>query len=150
MDSIETRAQPTPQSFPTSTRAQYVEKPGDSDALEKKQSAFKDLGILDRFLVIWVFLAMEMDQVFLKWLSPWSLIGLLFMILVLSAFDRDFSTIFFATFFVAYKLGFGYRLAATQSFTAASNNFELAIVVSVATFGANSTPDSGIYCGPVD
>lgn len=49
-----------------------------------------------------------------------------------------FTVIFFLTLFVAYKLGFGYKLATTQSFTAARNNFELAIAVDVATFGAES------------
>ncbi|KAL4940205.1 sodium bile acid symporter family-domain-containing protein [Aspergillus oleicola] len=40
-----------------------------------------------------------------------------------------FTVIFFLALFVTYKLGFGYKLATTQSFTAASNNFELAIAV---------------------
>ncbi|KAJ5418692.1 uncharacterized protein N7487_002242 [Penicillium crustosum] len=97
------------------------------------------------------------DQVFLKWAGPWSLLGLLFTILVLFASQGRqvvhqivsvvrvaaplivyFVIVFFVTLLVTYKLGFGYKLAATQSFTAASNNFELAIAVAVATFGANA------------
>jgi len=38
-----------------------------------------------------------------------------------------FAVVFFGTLIVAGKMGFGYQLAVTQSFTAASNNFELAI-----------------------
>lgn len=108
------------------------------------------------------------DQVFLKWISPWSLIGLLFTILVLFASQgREvvhqivsvvrvaaplavyFIIVFFATLFVTYRLGFGYKLAATQSFTAASNNFELAIAVAVATFGANSNQALASTVGPL-
>ncbi|KAE8351246.1 sodium bile acid symporter family-domain-containing protein [Aspergillus coremiiformis] len=108
------------------------------------------------------------DQVFLKWISPWSLIGLLFTILVLFASQGRqvvhqivsvvrvaapllvyFAVIFFATLSLAYKMGLGYRLAATQSFTAASNNFELAIAVAVATFGENSNQALASTVGPL-
>ncbi|KAI9373588.1 arsenical-resistance protein [Aspergillus egyptiacus] len=108
------------------------------------------------------------DEVFLKWASPWSLIGLLFTILVLFASQGRqvvhqivsvvrvaaplivyFTVIFFLTLFVAYRLGFGYRLAATQSFTAASNNFELAIAVAVATFGPESNQALASTVGPL-
>ncbi|KAE8371228.1 sodium bile acid symporter family-domain-containing protein [Aspergillus bertholletiae] len=108
------------------------------------------------------------EQVFLKWISPLSLIGLLFTILVLFASQGRqvvhqivsvvrvaaplivyFAVIFFMTLFVAYKMGFGYGLAATQSFTAASNNFELAIAVAVATFGENSNQALASTVGPL-
>ncbi|KAJ5489186.1 sodium bile acid symporter family-domain-containing protein [Penicillium diatomitis] len=108
------------------------------------------------------------DQVFLKWAGPWSLIGLLFTILVLFASQGRqvvhqivsvirvaaplivyFIIVFFVTLLVTYKLGFGYKLAATQSFTAASNNFELAIAVAVATFGANSNQALASTVGPL-
>lgn len=108
------------------------------------------------------------DQVFLKWAGPWSLLGLLFTILVLFASQGRqvvhqivsvirvaaplivyFIIVFFATLFVTYKLGFGYKLSATQSFTAASNNFELAIAVAVATFGANSNQALASTVGPL-
>ncbi|KAJ5294585.1 hypothetical protein N7508_009406 [Penicillium antarcticum] len=108
------------------------------------------------------------DQVFLKWAGPWSLIGLLFTILVLFASQGRqvvhqivsvvrvaaplivyFIVVFFVTLLVTYKLGFGYKLAATQSFTAASNNFELAIAVAVATFGANSNQALASTVGPL-
>lgn len=108
------------------------------------------------------------DQVFLKWAGPWSLLGLLFTILVLFASQGHqvvhqivsvvrvaaplivyFIIVFFVTLLVTYKLGFGYKLATTQSFTAASNNFELAIAVAVATFGANSNQALAATVGPL-
>ncbi|KAJ6088233.1 hypothetical protein N7486_009494 [Penicillium sp. IBT 16267x] len=108
------------------------------------------------------------DEVFLKWASPWSLLGLLFMILVLFASQGRqvvhqivsvvrvaaplivyFIIVFFVTLLAAHKLGFGYKLAVTQSFTAASNNFELAIAVAVATFGANSNQALASTVGPL-
>ncbi|KAJ5866176.1 hypothetical protein N7534_000729 [Penicillium rubens] len=99
---------------------------------------------------------------------PWSLIGLLFTILVLFASQGRhvvhqivsvvrvaaplivyFLVIFFATLLVAYKLGFGYKLSTVQSFTAASNNFELAIAVAVAVFGADSNQALAATVGPL-
>ncbi|KAI4210961.1 MAG: hypothetical protein LQ351_006188 [Letrouitia transgressa] len=50
---------------------------------------------------------------------------------------------------VTYKLGFGYKLATAQSFTAASNNFEPAIAVVVATFGAESDQALASTVGPL-
>ncbi|KAH8693649.1 putative arsenite efflux transporter [Talaromyces proteolyticus] len=123
--------------------------------------------VLTRFILRWLS-ARWYDEVFLKWASPWSLIGLLFTILVLFASQGHqvvhqivsvirvaaplivyFAIIFFTTLFIAYKVGFGYKLAATQSFTAASNNFELAIAVAVATFGANSNQALASTVGPL-
>ncbi|KAK9367919.1 sodium bile acid symporter family-domain-containing protein [Lipomyces kononenkoae] len=108
------------------------------------------------------------DKVFIKWASPWSLIGLLFTILVLFASQGRqvvhqivsvvrvvaplivyFSIIFFVTLFVTYRLGFGYKLSATQSFTAASNNFELSIAVAIATFGPDSDQALASSVGPL-
>lgn len=60
-----------------------------------------------------------------------------------------FAVIFFMALFVAYKLGFGYKLATTHSFTAASNNFELAIAVAAATFRADSNLALASTVGPL-
>jgi len=108
------------------------------------------------------------EKKFLKWISPWSLIGLLYTIVVLFASQGHqvvhqvvsvvrvsaplivyFAVIFTATLLITKRLGFGYRLAATQSFTAASNNFELAIAVAIATFGANSDEALAATVGPL-
>jgi ACR3 family arsenite transporter len=108
------------------------------------------------------------DTVFIKFASPWSLIGLLFTILVLFASQGHqvvhqivsvvrvsaplivyFAVLFFVTLLVTHKLGFGYKLAATQSFTAASNNFELAIAVAIATYGPNSDQALASTVGPL-
>ncbi len=108
------------------------------------------------------------DTTFVKFASPWSLIGLLFTILVLFASQGHqvvhqivsvirvsaplvvyFGVIFFLTLLITYKMGFGYKLAATQSFTAASNNFELAIAVAVATYGPNSDQALAATVGPL-
>ncbi|QPG96496.1 hypothetical protein C2857_004371 [Epichloe festucae Fl1] len=108
------------------------------------------------------------DGVFMKLLSPLSLIGLLYTIIVLFAAQGKhvvrqivsvvrvaaplvvyFLVIFFVTLWATRQLGYGYRLGCTQSFTAASNNFELAIAVAVATFGADSEQALAATVGPL-
>ena len=93
------------------------------------------------------------EAVFLPFVAPWSLVGLLYTILVLFASQGQlvvgqivsvvrvavpltvyFVAIFFVILALSRRLGLGCALSTTQSFTAASNNFELA----VATFGPNS------------
>ena len=108
------------------------------------------------------------EHVFIRFASPWSLIGLLYTIIVLFAAQGKhvvrqivsvvrvaapmivyFFVIFSVTLCVTRRLGFGYRLGCTQSFTAASNNFELAIAVAVATFGPNSDEALATSVGPL-
>ncbi|KAI0442149.1 sodium bile acid symporter family-domain-containing protein [Xylaria telfairii] len=94
------------------------------------------------------------ENVFLRFIAPWSLIGLLYTIIVLFTYQGQqvihqivsvvrvaiplllyFVIIFFLTLWGTHRAGFGYRLGTTQSFTAASNNFELAIAVAIAVYG---------------
>jgi ACR3 family arsenite transporter len=123
--------------------------------------------ILTRFSLRKVTSPRWYDNVFLKFASPWSLISLLFTILVLFASQGQvihqivsvvrvaaplviyFAVLFFFALLVTHKLGFGYKLAKTQSFTAASNNFELAIAVAVATYGLNSDQALASTVGPL-
>ncbi|KAK5399996.1 arsenicals resistance [Exophiala xenobiotica] len=103
------------------------------------------------------------EKKFLEWIAPWSLLGLLYTILVLFASQGKrvvhqivsvvrvaaplivyFVVIFFLTLMITKRLRFGYELA-----TAASNNFELAIAVAVATFGANSDEALATTVGPL-
>lgn len=124
--------------------------------------------ILSRFTIRWLAGPAWFEKVFLRFASPWSLIGLLYTILVLFASQGHavvhqivsvlrvaapllvyFVSIFGLTLYVTYRMGMGYALAATQSFTAASNNFELAIAVAVATFGANSDQALAATVGPL-
>lgn len=124
--------------------------------------------IVTRFVLRKAFGQDWYDRVFLRFAGPWSLIGLLFTILVLFASQGRqvvhqivsvvrvaaplvvyFAIIFFLTLWVTHRLGFGYKLACTQSFTAASNNFELAIAVAVATYGANSDQALAATVGPL-
>lgn len=60
-----------------------------------------------------------------------------------------FILIFFTTLFVAHRFAFGYKLATTQSFTGASNNFVLAIAVAVTIYGANSDQALASTVGPL-
>ncbi|KAK2058950.1 arsenical-resistance protein [Colletotrichum caudatum] len=104
----------------------------------------------------------------IPFLAPWSLVGLLYTIIILFASQGSqvvhqivsvvrvaaplvvyFSVIFSATLLVARKLGFRYGLACTQAFTAASNNFELAIAIAVATYGPNSDEALATTVGPL-
>ncbi|KAK7185548.1 hypothetical protein DPSP01_010772 [Paraphaeosphaeria sporulosa] len=124
--------------------------------------------VLTRFVLRRLISPEWYEKVFLKWLAPWSLIGLLYTILVLFASQGRqvihqivsvvrvaaplivyFMVIFFFTLIVCHKLGYGYKLGATQSFTAASNNFELAIAVAVATYGPNSDQALAATVGPL-
>lgn len=124
--------------------------------------------IITRYVLRWVAGAEWYDRVFLRFASPWSLIGLLYTILVLFASQGRhvvhqivsvvrvaaplivyFVLIFFITLYIAHRCGFKYSLAVTQSFTAASNNFELAIAVAVATFGPDSDQALAATVGPL-
>lgn len=124
--------------------------------------------IITRFAVRYLVSAEWYDNTLLKYLAPWSLIGLLYTILVLFASQGRqvvhsivsvvrvaaplivyFLAIFSVTLYVTHRLGFGYKLSATQSFTAASNNFELAIAVAVATYGPDSDQALASTVGPL-
>lgn len=108
------------------------------------------------------------ERKFLRWIGPLSLIGLLFTIIVLFASQGRrvvhqivsvvrvaaplfvyFVVLFLTILYVTRKLGFGYQLACTQSFTAASNNFELAIAVAIGTFGVDSDQALAATVGPL-
>ena len=108
------------------------------------------------------------EEKFLPAISPLSLIGLLYTIVLLFSLQGDqivsqpwtvvrlavplfvyFIGMFFISLFISRASGMNYAQSASVSFTAAGNNFELAIAVSIATFGATSGQALAGTIGPL-
>ncbi|WP_304621685.1 ACR3 family arsenite efflux transporter [Rothia sp. ZJ932] len=108
------------------------------------------------------------ENTFVPALSPWALYGLLFTIVVLFALQGDavisnpldvariavplvlyFLVTFAASMVIGWALKLGYEKTTTLSFTASGNNFELAIAVAIATFGAQSGQALAGVVGPL-
>ena len=108
------------------------------------------------------------EGAFLPRIGPWALYGLLFTIVVLFALQGDaitsrpwdvarialpllayFALMWGGGYALGASLGLGYERTTTLAFTAAGNNFELAIAVAIATFGATSGQALAGVVGPL-
>lgn len=96
-------------------------------------------GVLSRLIGLKTVGIERYETRFIPKISPITLVALLFTIVVM----------FFASFYLSMKAGATYEQSATLSFTAASNNFELAIAVAVAVFGLDSGQAFAAVIGPL-